>query len=52
VLAAHRAGIKTVIMPKGNEKDLYDIPENVKKEIDFHFVDKMVDVIAVAFETE
>jgi ATP-dependent Lon protease len=52
MLAAHRAGIKTVIMPKGNEKDLYDIPENVKKEIDFHFVDKMVDVIAVAFETE
>jgi ATP-dependent Lon protease len=52
MLAAHRAGIRTVIMPKGNEKDLYDIPENVKKEIDFHFVDKMVDVIAVAFETE
>jgi ATP-dependent Lon protease len=52
MLAAHRAGIRTVIMPKGNEKDLYDIPENVKKDIDFHFVDKMVDVIKVAFETE
>jgi ATP-dependent Lon protease len=48
VLAAHRSGIKTLIMPKQNEKDLEDIPEKVKKEIDFHFVDKMMDVLKIA----
>jgi len=48
VLAAHRAGIKTLIIPKWNEKDLEDIPEKVKKEIDFHFVDKMMDVLKIA----
>jgi len=48
VLAAHRSGIKTLIMPKQNEKDLEDIPEKVKKEIDFHFVDKMMDVLKLA----
>jgi ATP-dependent Lon protease len=48
VLAAHRAGIKTLILPKQNEKDLEDIPEKVKKEIDFHFVDKMMDVLKIA----
>ncbi|MGD9368036.1 MAG: endopeptidase La [Desulfobacteraceae bacterium] len=48
MLAAHRAGIKTVIMPKDNEKDLNDIPEKVRKDITFHFVDKMMDVIKLA----
>ncbi len=48
VLAAHRAGIKTLIMPKWNEKDLEDISEKVKKEIDFHFVNKMMDVLKIA----
>jgi ATP-dependent Lon protease len=50
VLAAHRAGIKTVIMPKENEKDLVDIPEKVKQDIRFHFVDKMMDVLKLALE--
>ena len=48
VLAAHRSGIKTLILPKWNEKDLEDIPEKVKKEIHFHFVDKMMDVLKIA----
>ena len=48
ILAAHRAGIKTIVMPKWNEKDLEDIPEKVKKEIDFHFVNKMMDVLKIA----
>lgn len=48
VLAAHRAGIKTLILPKPNEKDLDDIPEKVKKEIDFHYVDKMLKVLDIA----
>ncbi len=38
VLAAHRAGLREVILPKENEKDLTDIPEDVKSEIRFHFV--------------
>ena len=50
VLAAHRAGIKTIVMPKWNEKDLEDISEKVKKEIDFHFVDKMMDVLKIALQ--
>ena len=49
VLAAHRAGIKTLILPKWNEKDLHDIPKKIPKEIDFHFVDKMLDVLKLAF---
>jgi ATP-dependent Lon protease len=48
VLAAHRAGIKTIIMPKGNEKDLIDIPKKVQKEIKFHFAEKMMDVLKLA----
>ncbi|MGD8846489.1 MAG: endopeptidase La [Desulfobacteraceae bacterium] len=48
MLAAHRAGIKTVIMPKHNEKDLVDLPEKVRKDITFHFVDKMMDVLTLA----
>ena len=35
ILAAHRAGIRTVILPKENEKDLEDIPDNVRAEMTF-----------------
>jgi ATP-dependent Lon protease len=48
VLAAHRAGIKTIIIPDWNRKDLEDIPPKVKKDIHFHFVDNMMDVIEIA----
>jgi ATP-dependent Lon protease len=50
VLAAHRAGIKTIIMPKWNEKDLEEIPKKIQKDIQFHFVEKMLDVIRLALE--
>jgi ATP-dependent Lon protease len=50
VLAAHRAGIKTIIMPDWNKKDLDDIPEKVKSEIHFEFADKMMDVLKIALE--
>jgi len=50
VLAAHRSGIKTLIMPLSNEKDLVDIPKKIQKEIRFHFVDKMKDVLTLAME--
>jgi len=48
VLAAHRAGIRTLVLPQPNEKDLEDIPEKVRKEITFHFVEKMIDVLEIA----
>jgi ATP-dependent Lon protease len=50
VLAAHRAGIKTILMPKENQKDLEDIPKKVQKEIEFHFMDRMMDVLKLALE--
>ena len=50
MLAAHRAGIKTIIMSRANEKDLADIPENVRKDMTFHFVEKMMEVLKIAIE--
>jgi ATP-dependent Lon protease len=48
VLAAHRAGIRTVLMPKENEKDLMEIPQNVRKKLRFIFVEHMDQVLAEA----
>ena len=45
VLAAHRAGIETVIVPEENHKDLEDIPVNVRRKMSFVFVDHMDDVL-------
>jgi ATP-dependent Lon protease len=50
VLAAHRAGIKTIILPKWNKKDLADIPPNVQKDIHFYFADEMLEVLKIALE--
>ncbi len=50
VLAAHRAGIKTIIIPKMNKNDLDDIPPKVRKDIDFRLVDDMMDVVKIALE--
>ncbi|HID11879.1 MAG TPA: endopeptidase La, partial [Candidatus Latescibacteria bacterium] len=47
VLAAHRAGLRTVVLPEENEKDLEDVPEHVKQELKFMFVrhmDRVLDV--------
>lgn len=48
VIAAHRAGIKTVIAPKMNEKDYGKLPQNVKDDITFHFVGSMEEVMKLA----
>jgi ATP-dependent Lon protease len=45
VLAARRAGIKTVILPRRNESDLEDIPEEARKEMEFVFVDTVDEVL-------
>jgi len=48
VLAAHRAGIRTVVMPRENEKDIEDIPEHVLKEMDLRMVDHADQVLEIA----
>ena len=48
VLAARSAGVKHIILPAKNEKDLEEIPPNVKDELSFHFVNKMDEVIKFA----
>ena len=48
VTAAHRAGIKEVILPYLNQKDIEDVPENVSKDIKFHFAKEIWDVLKVA----
>jgi ATP-dependent Lon protease len=52
VLAAHRAGLKTVILPEKNRKDLIDIPKKVLSDLKLVFVTKMDDVIQEAFIDE
>jgi ATP-dependent Lon protease len=47
-LAAHRAGIKTILIPKDNEKDLPDIPESVRNDITFYPVSHMDEVLGHA----
>ena len=48
VTAAHRSGIKTIILPDHNRKDLEDIPDHIKKDLEFHFAKEMMDVVKVA----
>jgi ATP-dependent Lon protease len=50
VLAAHRAGIKRIVAPERNRADLDDIPDEVKRELDFVFVGRMDQVIDAALE--
>jgi ATP-dependent Lon protease len=45
VLAARRVGIRRVILPRGNQKDLRDLPEEVRKEMEFIFADRVEDVL-------
>ena len=48
VLGAHRAGIKEVIVPKANEADLEDVPEEVRQQLTFHCVETLRDVLAIS----
>lgn len=50
LLAAHRHGILEAILPLDNEKDLVDVPENIRKEMKLHFVQSMDDVLRIALE--
>ena len=50
VLAAHRLGLTEIVLPKRNEKDLEDVPDNIKVDMTFHIASTYTDVAAVAFE--
>ncbi|KAJ3093032.1 hypothetical protein HK102_012241 [Quaeritorhiza haematococci] len=50
ILAAHRGGIRRVILPHNNAKDLVDVPKNVANDVEFVFAKTVVDVLRAAFE--
>ena len=52
VLAAHRAGIKKVLLPKENKRDIDDIPENVRAQLKFEFVETITQVLENALVKE
>jgi ATP-dependent Lon protease len=52
LLAAHRHGIVEAVLPRDNEKDLPDIPENIRRDMRLHFVDTMDEVLKIALERE
>jgi ATP-dependent Lon protease len=49
VLAAHQAGIRTILMPKENEKDLKEVPKEISRDIEFHFVGEIGEVFTISF---
>ena len=51
-MAAHRAGITTIIVPSRNKKDLVEIPKKIQRDLKFVFVDRMEDVLPVALAPE
>jgi len=52
VLGAHRAGIKTIILPKANEADIEDVPEEVRNVLSFHPVETLREVLEIALVPE
>ena len=52
VLGAHRAGIKVIVLPKQNEADIEDIPEDVRKQLEFHPVETLEEVLKIALVPE
>jgi ATP-dependent Lon protease len=52
VLAAHRAGIKRIILPKANEKDLKDVPQEVREELTFILAERIEEVLPAAFNQD
>ena len=50
LLAAHRAGIKTIILPKDNEKDLSEIPQIIQEQLSIKFVETMDEVLKIALD--
>ena len=51
VIAGHRAGLKTIILPRDNKKDMEDVPQNIKKDIKFVFVARFEEVLGEVMKT-
>ncbi|MDO4542652.1 MAG: endopeptidase La [Bacillota bacterium] len=51
-LAAYSAGVKTILLPKENEKDIEKIPDNIRKKMEFHLCETMDDVLSIALMSE
>jgi ATP-dependent Lon protease len=52
VIAAHRSGIKEIILPKFNKRSLIDVPSKVKKDLKFHYVNSMDEVVKIVFSSK
>ena len=52
IIAGHRAGLTTIILPKENKKDMEDIPANIKKDIKFVFADNLDPVLSQALKSK
>lgn len=52
VIAAHRSGAKTIILPKKNQRDLKEIPDEVKSTLEFHFVENISELLKIALEID
>ncbi|MCM3758078.1 endopeptidase La [Sporosarcina aquimarina] len=51
-LSAHRAGLRVIILPKENERDIEDVPEEIRQELSFKLVDDAAEVLAIALEEQ
>lgn len=51
VIAGHRAGLKTIVLPRDNQKDLEDVPETTKKDIKFVFASRIDEVLSAVMKT-
>jgi ATP-dependent Lon protease len=52
VLAARRAGVSTILIPRHNGNDLIDIPQEIRDELTFHLIDNVEEALALALEPE
>jgi ATP-dependent Lon protease len=50
IIAAHRAGVRSVMLPLWNQKDMEDVPRHIQDQMSFSFTDKMEDIILQAFD--
>jgi ATP-dependent Lon protease len=50
VLAAHRAGVRTLLIPARNQRDFADVPEEIKQELRVHFLSRLDEVLPLVLE--
>lgn len=52
LLAAHRLGVETVLLPAANEKDLVDLPENARERMDIHLIENVSQALEIVLAKE